>query len=93
MYRVRIPVRGVATDLQQSGPRGGDDQFSTNWVMAAASRDLWGGAVMFRTMLTAEPATIDDQRYPLLFQTGETATGRAIIDGQHPHDFFMELAA
>jgi hypothetical protein len=28
-----------------------------------------------------------------LFQQGETAFGRAIVDGQHPHDFFMELAA
>jgi hypothetical protein len=29
----------------------------------------------------------------LLFQQGETAFGRPINDGQHPHDFFMELAA
>lgn len=90
-----VMLHGVAflNDIQQSGPRGGDDQFSTNWIMAAASRPLWGGAIMFRTMLSAEPATIDDQRYPLLFQTGETANGQAIIDGQHPHEFFMELAA
>src|SRR6185312_1250879 len=33
------------------------------------------------------------RRYPLLFQQGETAFGNAIVDGQHPHDFFMELAA
>ena len=90
-----VMLHGVAfvTDLQQSGRRGGDDFFSTNWVMAAASRDLWGGAVMLRTMLSLEPATIDDKKYPLLFQTGETADGRPIIDGQHPHDFFMELSA
>ena len=32
--------------------------------------------------------------YPLLFQTGESADGRtALVDRQHPHDFFMELAA
>src|SRR6185295_9957177 len=29
---------------------------------------------------------------PQLFQTGETAFGLPIIDGQHPHNFFMELA-
>jgi hypothetical protein len=89
-----VMLHGVAfvTDLQQSGPRGGDDQFSTNWIMAAASRRLGRGELMFRGMLSAEPATIDNERYPLLFQTGETANGRAIIDGQHPHDFFMELA-
>ena len=32
--------------------------------------------------------------YPLLFQTGETADGSTpLIDRQHPHDLFMELAA
>jgi hypothetical protein len=46
-----------------------------------------------RTMLSFEPATVSQRRYPELFQEGETAFGRAIIDGQHPHDFFMELAA
>src|SRR5262249_23103328 len=31
--------------------------------------------------------------YPLLFATGETADGRThLIDRQHPHDLFMELA-
>ncbi|HYR29288.1 MAG TPA: hypothetical protein VEU30_12535 [Thermoanaerobaculia bacterium] len=90
-----VMLHGVAflNDIQQSGPRGRDDQFSTNWLMAAASRPVGAGAMMFRVMLSAEPATIDDQRYPLLFQTGETANGLAIIDGQHPHEFFMELAA
>jgi hypothetical protein len=31
------------------------------------------------------------RRYPLLFQTGETAYGKAIVDGQHPHNFIMAL--
>jgi hypothetical protein len=44
-------------------------------------------------MLSLEPATINNRRYPQLFQTGETAFGKQLIDGQHPHDFFMELAA
>ncbi len=44
-------------------------------------------------MLSLEPATITDRRYPLLFQVGETAYGNPIVDGQHPHNFFMELAA
>jgi hypothetical protein len=44
-------------------------------------------------MLSLEPATVSSQRYPELFQQGETAFGRPIVDGQHPHDFFMELAA
>ena len=40
-----------------------------------------------------EPATISERRYPELFQVGETAYGRPLTDAQHPHDFFMELAA
>ena len=42
-------------------------------------------------MLSLEPATITGERYPLLFQTGETAYGHPIIDGQHPHNFIMAL--
>jgi hypothetical protein len=44
-------------------------------------------------MLSLEPATVTDRHYPLLFQQGETAFGVPIADGQHPHDFIMELAA
>jgi hypothetical protein len=43
-------------------------------------------------MLSLEPATVG-KTYPELFQTGETIDGRPIVDAQHPHDFFMELAA
>jgi hypothetical protein len=49
--------------------------------------------ITFRTMVSAEPATVTKREYPLMFQTGETAYGSSIVDGQHPHDFFMELAA
>src|SRR3546814_8145776 len=31
--------------------------------------------------------------YPNLFATGETAGGIPLVDRQHPHDLFMELAA
>jgi hypothetical protein len=44
-------------------------------------------------MFSLEPATVTQRRYPELFQQGETAFGRPIVDGQHPHDFLMELAA
>jgi hypothetical protein len=44
-------------------------------------------------MLSLEPGTVSDRRYPLLFQQGETAFSVPIVDGQHPHDFIMELAA
>jgi len=80
-------------DLQQSSARGGDKFFSTNWFMGMAQRDLGPGKFAVRAMLTLEPATITGERYPLLFQQGETAYGVPIADGQHPHNFVMELAA
>ena len=81
------------SETQQSGPRGGDKLFSTNWWMPMAQRKFGKGTLTIRTMLSFEPATVSDRRYPELFQQGETAFGRPIVDGQHPHDFFMELAA
>lgn len=78
---------------QQSGARGGDKFFSTNWFMGAAQHKLGPGTFTGRLMLSLEPATISDRRYPLLFQQGETAFGKPIEGGQHPHDFIMELAA
>ncbi len=80
-------------DEQQSSSRGGDKFFSTNWFMPMAQRELGPGVLTVRTMLSLEPATVTDRRYPLLFQQGETAFGVPIADGQHPHDFIMEVAA
>jgi hypothetical protein len=76
----------------KQGPRGGDKLFSTNWLMPMAMRELGAGQLTLRAMLSLEPATVTGREYPLLFQQGETAYGRPIVDGQHPHDFFMELA-
>jgi hypothetical protein len=78
---------------QQSGPRGYDKVFSTNWFMPMAQRQIGRGQFTLRTMLSLEPATVTQRSYPLLFQQGETAFGKPINDGQHPHDFIMELAA
>ncbi len=79
-------------DTQQSGPRGGDKLYSSNWFMADAEHRVGSeGAFEFQLMLSLEPATITDRRYPLLFQTGETAFGKPIEDGQHPHNFVMGL--
>jgi len=80
-------------DEQQSSPRGGDKFFSTNWFMGMAQRKAGPGIFTARAMLSLEPATITGRQYPLLFQQGETAFGKPIADGQHPHNFFMEIAA
>lgn len=80
-------------EQQQSGPRGRDKLFSVNWVMPMAQRTTAYGEWTFVSMLSLEPATITGRYYPELFQQGETAYGKAIVDGQHPHNLLMELAA
>jgi hypothetical protein len=80
-------------DTQQTGSRGTDKFFSTSWLMPMAERSLGPGSLTARAMFSLEPATVTDRRYPELFQIGETAYGRPIVDGQHPHNLFMEIAA
>ena len=81
-------------DIQQSGPRGGDKLYAPDWLMASAQRRAgMNGTFEAVLMLSLDPATITDRRYPLLFQTGETAYGLPIVDGQHPHNFVMEIGA
>ena len=78
-------------DTQQTGPRGGDKFYSPNWGMFGAGHDIGHGSLLFDLMLSLDPATITERRYPELFQTGETAYGRPLVDAQHPHDFIMAL--
>jgi hypothetical protein len=88
-----VMAHGLAT-LQydwQGGPRGDRQIGSLNWVMLMASRDLMGGKIQPRAMLSLDPATVGDRGYPLLLQTGESHHGGPIHDRQHPHDFWMEL--
>ncbi len=92
-WTLMLHANVFVTELQQSGARGDDKFFSTNWFMGMAQRNLGPGVFTARAMLSFEPATVSARRYPLLFQQGETAFGRPVVDGQHPHDFFMELAA
>lgn len=91
-WNAMFMAQAFIDDTQQSGPRGGDKFYSTNWLMANAEHRVGkNGAFEFQLMLSLEPATITDRRYPLLFQTGETAFGKPIVDSQHPHNFIMGL--
>src|SRR5258708_16970796 len=83
--------QGFLVDTQETGPRSHDKFYSPNWGMFAASHDVGGGSFMFQLMLSLDPATITDRRFPELFQTGETAFGKPLVDAQHPHDFIMGL--
>ena len=78
----------------QGGARGATKTFSTSMGMLMASRDVSpADRLGLRAMLSLDPA-MGPSGYPLLFATGETADGRTqLVDRQHPHDLFMELAA
>src|SRR5436305_13127481 len=77
----------------QGGPRGGQMGFVSGMVMAMAQRPLGDGTFGLRAMLSPDPF-MGPRGYPLLLASGETADGRThLIDRQHPHDLFMELAA
>jgi hypothetical protein len=92
-WMLMFHANAFVVDTQQTSPRGGDKLFSTNWFMPMAERELGPGQLSLRAMFSLEPATVTDEQYPLLFQQGETAYGVPIADGQHPHNFFMEVAA
>jgi hypothetical protein len=77
----------------QGGPSGDNQLESQNHVMASAMRAWWGGKLSFRGTFSVEPATIPPAGSPELFQRGETYNGILLVDLQHPHDFFIELAA
>jgi hypothetical protein len=77
----------------QGGPRGNDQAFTTGMLMFMGRRELPGGVLGLRLMVSADPP-MGKSGYPLLFQTGETANGRTpLIDRQHPHNLLMEAAA
>ena len=81
---------GVYTD--QSGPRGDDKLYVQSMAMLSASKETSWGKIEGRSMMSLEPLMRHDG-YPSLFATGEIAYGEPLVDRQHPHDLFMELAA
>ncbi len=77
----------------QGGPRGDTKTFAGGMLMAMAQRQVEASTFGFRAMLSPDPF-MGASGYPNLLATGETADGRThLVDRQHPHDLFMELAA
>lgn len=77
----------------QSGPRGGRDFVAPNWWMLMATRTTSRGVLTLSGMASLDPATVGADGYRELLQSGEVFQGRRLVDRQHPHDFFMQLAA
>jgi hypothetical protein len=88
-------IHGFATLVHddQGGPRGDKKTFVASMAMLAAQRPVGPGTLTLRAMGSLDPL-MGRRGYPLLLATGETADGRTeLVDRQHPHDLFMELAA
>jgi hypothetical protein len=77
----------------QGGPRGGDEFRVPNWWMGMFSRKIKSSNLSINTMFSLDPLTVSKKGYREIFQVGETYKGEPLIDYQHPHDVFMQLAA
>jgi uncharacterized cupredoxin-like copper-binding protein len=77
---------------RQGGARGDSKTFSTSMLMLMGQRPLGDGTLGLRGMISGDPL-MGKRGYPLLLQTGESANGAPLVDRQHPHDLFIELAA
>ena len=102
MYGIHRPIgswhamghgAAFAQYLYDGGDRGEDQFGSINWLMGMAYRNVAGGRLGFRGMLSFESWTVRGCGYPDLLATGERCDGEPIHDRQHQHDLFMELAA
>lgn len=102
--QMQMPMPGTGWQFMQDGlfrvtfnhqgsERGGDELTAPNWWMGMASRTLAGSQLTLTSMFSVDPATVGKSGYREMFQVGEALNGRPLIDRQHPHDLFMQLAA
>ena len=90
-----VMAHGTAflTYNQQGGPRGVGKAEAANYLMTMEQDSLGPGTLLLRQMFSAEALTSPHPGFPELFQTGETYHGQPLVDHQHPHNVFSELAA
>jgi len=91
----QLMLHGVVflTYDQQGGRRGAGKAESINYLMTMEQHRLGLGTLLLRQMFSGESLTSPHPGFPELFQTGETYHGAPLIDHQHPHNVFAELAA
>jgi hypothetical protein len=77
---------------RQGSPRGEKEFVAQNWYMGMLTRSVGNGTLTLNGMFSLDPATVGKSGYAEIFQVGEALDGRPLIDRQHPHDFFMQLA-
>jgi hypothetical protein len=93
MIHGNIFARYNVQDAFNAGNRGGKHFDAPNMVMAMTQRRVGkNGLFGINTMFSLDPFTVGNAGYPLLYQTGESYKGNKLVDRQHPHDLFAELA-
>lgn len=89
MLHANVALRYLMFD----SPRAENTFSAPNWIMSSLDNRLTPGDVLsLRVMMSIDRLTEGGDGYPLLFQTGETWQGEPLVDKQHPHDLFGELA-
>jgi hypothetical protein len=93
MLHGSIFLRYTDQDFTHAGSRGGDQADAPDWLMFMGQRPVGkNGLFHFSSMFSLDALLVGNRGYPLLFQSGESYRGKAIVDRQHPHDLFSELA-
>jgi hypothetical protein len=86
---IRYTAQGIAGNNQ----RGGKTFDAPNWMMFMLQQKINDKNLFsFLSMFSLDRLTEGGSGYPLLFQTGETYKNIPLVDRQHPHDLFAELA-
>jgi hypothetical protein len=86
-------LRYTSQDITKKSNRGGSQFGAPNMFMLMLSQKLNDKNLFsFLTMFSFDQLTVGNEGYPLLFQTGESYKGVPLVDKQHPHDLFAELA-
>jgi hypothetical protein len=78
--------------MEPSGRTRGGDEFVAQLVDGHGVARHPRGRLTFTGMLSLDAATLGRDGYREIFQSGETLDGAPVIDRQHPHDLFMQLA-
>jgi hypothetical protein len=94
MYHGAAFGRYTSQNFNHAGQRGHANAVDgPNWLMTMAQRQVGTrGLLNLTLMVSLDPLTETRGGYPLLFQTGESYKGQALIDKQHPHDLLSGLS-
>jgi hypothetical protein len=79
--------------VSDGGKRGSQGFFTDSMIMLMGQKQTGGGTLGLDFMTSLDPIFNGEDGVPDLFQTGETAHGVPLVDRQHPHNIFSEVAA